>query len=570
MSGPSSELAALLREAEQVAAALERRRPREPVPLVFTEFCAWVKVSLTAAQRVFALVAYDGLEPQDLEGTERELARTIFGPIDVIPEGARRVIVAVCGARGGKTYVIESLRLLHLSLTVPLPMLAPGEVASCPIIEPDKDLAEQALNYVRGAIQQRAELRAMVPNKVDLDPQSKLRPIELHRPDGAIVEVVCRAASAKGRTGRGRTLVAAGLGEAGFFRDADYKVNDEEIYNAVVPRIVVGGQAIVSSTPFAQLGLLFALFVANHPDPSVAGLTNRPENQGTALAAHAPTLVLRDNDPNLRQVVEAEYKRDPENAEREYGAKFMTAGTAMFFDPAALNAAIRDELVMPLVPEPGDVISAGGDTGFAKNASTLAIAHRRGSRYRTAEIYEKKAGIGETLKPSEVVNDFADIMARHGCSYFMGDGHYKATVLENLDSHHKRACEAATAARLPVPKRVSFVDAPSSPEDAFVRVNALIREGLVDLPNHPRLLRQLRETLKRPKPGGGIAIILPKWPTGEHGDIAAAWVLAVYQAFGFKVPDPPPTEGSKEWEAKQADERRKAAQKRGASQWWKR
>lgn len=550
------ELAALLAEAEAIELELARRRGVDVVPALYTAFVASLGVRLTRAQRVICRVAFDGVEPQDLEGDDRELARTIFGDgdVDVIPSAARKVIVAVCGARAGKTYILEALRLLHLALTVPLPMLAPGEVASCPIIQPDKDLAQQALNYIRGALKSRPELAAMVPNRGELEAGAG-ESIDVVRPDGARVEIVVRAASARGRTGRGRTLVAAGLGEAAFFRDKDYRVNDEEIYRALTPRVVVGGQTIVSSTPFAQLGLLHELFAANHPNPSVAGLTSKPVVAGKVLALHAPTLLLRDDDPNLREIVDAEYQRDPDNALREYGAQFMGAGTSAFFDPVAINAAIVEELELPILPEPNDVVSAGGDTGFAKNSSTLAIAHRRGARYRLAELYERKAAPGTLLKPSEVVFDFADVMARHGGKFFMADGHYKASVHEHLEAHHRRAKELAEERRLPPPVRVSFVDAPALDEAAF-RVNALLREGLVEIPNHPRLLRQLRETLKRPRPGGGFSIVLPKWQTGEHGDLANAFILAVYQAYGFKVPEPPPKQGTDAWEEREADRRR--------------
>jgi hypothetical protein len=68
-------------------------------PLPFTRFVAEVlKVTLTPGQRVLCLVAYDGLEPRDLTGADRELARQIFGDVDTIHEEARHVVVAVCGA----------------------------------------------------------------------------------------------------------------------------------------------------------------------------------------------------------------------------------------------------------------------------------------------------------------------------------------------------------------------------------------------------------------------------------------------------------------------------------------
>lgn len=541
------EAAALLAEAEALVAETQRRALRtRGVPARFVDFCAWLGVVLTAGQRVVCLVAYDGVEPRDLPAPDRALARLIFGPVEVIPSRARKVVVEVCGARAGKTYVLEALRLLHLALTVRV-ALGLGELASVAILEPDKELAKQALNYINGAIEARPELAGLVVAR------HVGESVTLRRPDGLTVEIVCRAASAKGRTGRGRTLLAAGMGEAAFFRDANYQVNDEEVFRALVVRIPAGGQLIISSTPWACSGLLHDLFAANHPEPSVAGLMVVPKNDGGALAVHAPTLLLRDDDVELRERVQIETERDPDNSEREYGAKFMTSGTSQFFDAAAVARAVDASLTMPLLPRPGDQVSAGGDTGFQRNSSTLAIAHQREGVYTLAELYERKPRQGEVLKPSEVVADFVTVMGRHGCEWFMADGHYQATVLEHLDG-----------------TGITFMAAPSAPSEAFVRVNALLREGRVRLPNHAKLLRQLAETLCYPKPGGGVRIVLPSWRTGEHGDLVVAWVLAVYQAYGLETPAPAPKRGTPAWEQAEDERMLQRVAEEAAQEWWER
>jgi hypothetical protein len=58
--------------------------------------------------------------------------------------------------------------------------------------------------------------------------------------------------------------------------------------------------------------------------------------------------------------------------------------------------------------------------------------------------------------------------------------------------------------------------------------------------------------------GGKLTIILRRWRTGEHGDIAAAFVLAVYQAAGERVPVAKPASGTPEaFEAEAAEQREK-------------
>lgn len=521
-----------------------------PGAVPFVEFCEHLGVALdekhgTLGQRVAALVAYDGLDPRDLRGKEREYARIIFGDIDVIPKSARDVVVGICGGRAGKSYVLEALRLLHLGLTVDISELAPGEVGSVPIIAPDKDLAQQILNYIAGAIESDHALRALrVGDALE-------ESVTIHR-DGHDIEFVIRAASARGRTGRGRSLLAAALDEAAFFRDASYKVNDREMYDAVQPRIMPGGQLLIFTTPWTQAGLAFELFVANYPNPERAGVLLRGRREGTAIAMHAPTLVMRDV-AYTRALVAKATAVDPLNAEREYGAQFTEAGTAAFFDAAAIARMIDESLPLePVKPQPGDVVTAAGDIGLTKNSTALAVGHTRDGVTTLAELLEQKPEQGKPLKPTEVGATFRERLTWHHASYFMADTHYRESAVEALE-----------------PAGIGFIDAPD-PAEAFVRARKLMNEGHLRVPHHPRLIRQLRETMKRDLPGGKVRIILLKWPTGEHGDLAAAFVLMAYQAHGEEVPPPPPVEGTDAWEERLRAQRVAAKRATAEEPWWKR
>src|SRR5690606_24536927 len=55
-------------------------------PQRFTRF--YTLKTPTAGQNAFNKVAYDGLEPSELEGEEREKALAIFGPIQSVPPAA--------------------------------------------------------------------------------------------------------------------------------------------------------------------------------------------------------------------------------------------------------------------------------------------------------------------------------------------------------------------------------------------------------------------------------------------------------------------------------------------------
>jgi hypothetical protein len=120
-------------------------------PPKFTTFVHNLGVTLTPAQRVLALVAFDGVQPAALDGEDRELAARLYGPIDEVPASARGVLVAVCGARAGKTRVLGALYSLFRALTADLSRLAPGEIAVALIVAPDMRLARQCLGYALGA-----------------------------------------------------------------------------------------------------------------------------------------------------------------------------------------------------------------------------------------------------------------------------------------------------------------------------------------------------------------------------------------------------------------------------------
>ncbi len=54
-------------------------------PMSFVGFCERVlRLHLTPGQRVLCKVAFDGVDPCDLEGEERDLARQLFGDVDEV------------------------------------------------------------------------------------------------------------------------------------------------------------------------------------------------------------------------------------------------------------------------------------------------------------------------------------------------------------------------------------------------------------------------------------------------------------------------------------------------------
>ncbi len=292
---------------------------------------AWLGVVPKPGQRVFCAVAYDGIEPKDLSPDDRELARKIFGDVDVIPRKARETIAAVCGGRGGKSYIIIALRLVFGALTRDLRSLAPGQKAVALIIAPNPKLRNEVVAYAMGAMRSKPELNAMLVLPKGKKQDSPADSFGIRRPDGHLVLFEAGVAARGGYGGRGRSLTDFAQDESCFFRDSAFQVNDAEIYKAASPRVLPGGQSILASTPWAEAGLLYDFWVRNWGKP------------GDALVAHAPTLVLHDTE-FTRDIVAREYARDPDNADREFGAKFMTGGTSIFFPPNEIERALDETI----------------------------------------------------------------------------------------------------------------------------------------------------------------------------------------------------------------------------------
>lgn len=452
----------------------------------------------------------------------------LFGGVTEVPLGARGVVAAVCGARAGKSYVLVALRLVFGMLVRDLSSLAPGQRAVALIVAPNDKLRAEVLNYAIGAVRSKPELAACLRG------EPRAEDFTLARPDGQLVTFETGVATRGGYGARGRALTDFALDESAFFRDASYKVNDQEIFRAGAARVLPGGQTIVASTPWAQAGLLYELWRDNYGKPR------------DALVAHAPTLVLHDSEMT-RAIVERERRRDPDNARREFDAQFMSSGTTVFFEAAAIDGAVVED---SYVPQPGDQIAAGGDFGFRSDSSALMMVALSGGLLHVFTGCEQRPEVGATLKPSATVAAFATTIGGR-CAYLMADQHYREAIAEHLEAHD-----------------LSYAPAPVQPAETYVRARMLLREGKVrihtaGLPEGmaSRLLQQMREVQGKPTSGGGMSIVHPRWSQGGHGDLASALVLALWQVSGDAVSPATPEAGTREHEAMLADRRRERWQR---------
>lgn len=484
----------------------------------FTEFATRVlRIPLTPGQHVLCRVAFDNVEPKQLTGNERELAREIFGDIETVPKDARRNVVALLGRNSGKTTLAAGYAL-HTMLTGDVSRCGVGDVPVVVVVAPDKRTAGLSVRMALEMAKSTGDIARLLESEASDG-------FTIRRHDGRLVSFEAFAASRGGASARGRSILTFLLDEAWFFRSDDggaYVVNDRDIYRALIPRLLADGKGVFLSTPWPVETLMGEFFAQNHGAPS------------KALAARAPTTLMRQGDAHIADIVRAERERDPENAAREFDCDTSLTGGGGFFDGTAIEAAI-DERPRPLAPT-NFRTAAGCDFGFKSDSSAIVVVRFTGEVYEVAELLEMRPQRGRPLVPSEVVAKFAMVAKSHGVAHVIADAHYRESVHEHLRANG-----------------LGIVDAPTGLNGklaSYGRARAVLHDGRLRLPKDTRLLSQLREITSKPTPGGGTTIISPRRAGSGHGDLVSALVLAVHGLTHAQGPPPPsqePPKGTPEW-----------------------
>ena len=280
----------------------------------------------------------------------------------------------------------------------------------------------------------------------------------------------------------------------------------------MAPRVLKGGLLSVISTVWAETGLLWDKVSAEHGKPR------------SCLAAIAKTLVMRSDD-RIRQIVDEESDRDPENAQREFECEPFPQGTGLFFDTDSIRSSVDSSLPAVILPsdpdlaragEPTVIVGVGIDTGLVSDSSACVIVHRVNDIYTIAEIVELRPSKGNPLQLSEVCRTYAETMQRHYARSALADHHELEASREHL-----RALNVGLDA------------APGGADGKFQvysRARELLSAGKVRISaKHSTLIRQLKDVHKKPRSGGGLQIWSPR-RGGRHGDVASAAILGIFAA----------------------------------------
>jgi hypothetical protein len=389
------------------------------------------------------------------------------------PKTRVRELWAICGRRAGKSKVAALCAAYFALFTNP--RLSAGEIGTVLVLAASRDQAAVVFGYIRGFFDASPILKREVANQTAS---------EITLRNGIVITVH----STSFRTVRGRTLICAIFDEVAFWRDESSATPDLETYRAVLPALLTTNGLLVGiSTPYRKLGLLHQ----KHRD-------HFGVDSNDVLVVQGGT---RQFNPTLsEESIETQRAADPTSASSEYDANFRD-DIATFLDDQLIDAAIMHDRPLELPPRPHPAFyraftdSAGG-TG--RDAYTISVAHREGERCIIDLVRGTRPG--QKFDPKTVTQEYAAICKEYRVGSVVGDNY---------------AAQWVAGAWLDT--GIAYVQSDIPKSAIYLECLPLFTRGLVGLPDHAKLIRELRLLERVTHRGGKDSVDHPR---GQHDDFA--------------------------------------------------
>jgi hypothetical protein len=390
------------------------------------------------------------------------------------PSKRIRELWVKAGRRGGKSRMSAALAVYFACFVEH--SLAPGETGYVLVLASSRDQAGTVLNYTRAFL----EASPVLAQEIDTITASEIR-----LRSGIVISVHANSF----RTVRGRTLLACIFDEVAWWRDEESATPDVEVYRAVMPALMTtSGMLVAISTPYRRNGLLFRKWRDHFgkDDDSVLVVEG-------ASTLFNPSLSTSD--------IERALVDDPEGNRAEWEAEWRT-DIAALFDDNTIDAAIGDR-PLELPPRKDFRYVAFVDASAGRHdAFTISISHREGESH-VVDLVRGVGGGGQTFDPDTVAIEFAALTRDYKCIEIVGDnfaGEWVAGSFKKAGIRYRRS------------------DKPKS--RLYLECLPLFARGQVNLPDHGKLLRELRLLERTTAPSGKDRVDHPK--RGGSDDYANA------------------------------------------------
>jgi hypothetical protein len=324
--------------------------------------------------------------------------------------------------------------------------LAPGETGYVLALSASRAQASVVFRYCVGFLEASPILRREI---------SETTSEEIRLRNGTIIGVHPNSF----RTIRGRTLLACIFDETAYWRDETSANPDVETYRAVLPALsTTNGMLVCISSPYRRVGLVFT----KHRD------SFGQNGDEVLVVAGASRTFNATLDPGM---IDRARLADPEAAHAEWDAEFRS-DLAAFLDDATIDAAIDHARPLELPPRKGVNYKAFCDaSGGRHDHFAISIGHKEGERC----ICDVIRGAAPPFDPQAVVATFAAMLKDYGVNRIVGDN-YSAAWVEVAWSEAGIKYERSEVAK----------------SGLYIEALPHFTRGLISIPDHPRLVRELR------------------------------------------------------------------------------
>jgi hypothetical protein len=253
-------------------------------------------------------------------------------------------------------------------------------------------------------------------------------------------------------------LLACIFDEVAYWRDETSVQPDVETYTAVLPALATtNGMLVGISSPYRKVGLLYQ----KHRDHF--GI------DGDVLVIQGASRMF--NPLLAEEVIAAQRAVDPTGAASEWDAEFRIDVSA-FLDDALIDAAVDRGRPLELPPQAEvEYLAVTDSSGGRGDAYTFAIGHKNGSEF----VIDVLRGTHPPFDPLEVTKEYARVARQYGITEVTRD-HYAAEWVSAAWRDCGIRCERSELTK----------------SEIYLECLPLFARGVVRLPDHPKLLRELR------------------------------------------------------------------------------
>jgi hypothetical protein len=385
----------------------------------------------------------------------------------------------VISRRSGKSMVLGRF-LIPFYAAVKQHQLARGERGVVQAVAPDRRQAGVLLDYADAGL---ADIPGAVGTRRTTDTIGLKNGVEI------------TVQTANFRSVRGFSVLAAIVDEAAFLPQEDSATPDVELVRALLPAVATtGGPLILSSSPYAQRGVMF------RTDERYYG-----REDSDIMCWRAPSLLMNPTLPE--SIVIKAREDDPAGAASEWDGAFRVDIEELFPREALVAVVVPNRF--ELAPQSGvPYIGFCDPSGGSADSMTLAIAHRDVTGKAILDLLRE---VKPPFSPEATVLAFARELKRYNV---------RATYSDAYGGDWVREAFAKAG--------ITITLSPLVRSEIYLNALPLINSGLVELLDSPRLVTQLGTLERRTGRSGKDAVDHPR---GGHDDVAnsacGALVMAV-------------------------------------------